>query len=196
MKIKHILLDIDGVLIEREKYFSERLAQEQEIDLNLVTPFFKNEFRFCVTGNADLKDELLKYIEVWGWLGSIDDLLLYWFSSESKLNKKLLEIIDKVRESVNVSLVSDQEKYRAEYLLDDLDLAKHSDEAFFSCDLGVTKNEKAFFEKVLLALNAKPQEVIYFDDDPKNIEVAQDLGINAKLYRDIDSVKEGLKDLL
>lgn len=77
--------------------------------------------------------------------------------------------------------VTDQEKYRAQYLQSH-GIDKHFDGSFYSCNLGYTKNEKEFFQKILDQLHLSPQEVMYRDDEEENVSVATELHIDAKLY--------------
>jgi hypothetical protein len=48
-----LLLDADGVVLKKHRYFSERFAEEQGVSLDTVAPFFQNEFIRCQAGRAD-----------------------------------------------------------------------------------------------------------------------------------------------
>ena len=127
---------------------------------------------------------LKSYIEKWGWKGSIDELLKYWWEGENKPNIFVLEVVDQLRaRGVKCYLTTDQEKYRADYIMNGVGLKEHLDGAFFSYDLGVSKSKREYWEKVLQTLNIKnPQEVQCWDDEQENIDVAQEVGIEAHLY--------------
>lgn len=194
--MKHVLFDADGVVIHRHKYFSVRLSEDYGVDLELVTQFFKKEYGFCARGEADLKEELAKYLPAWGYPGTVDDLIEYWFSSEADIDEDALKVVASLRDlGISSHLASDNEHYRAEYLLNELELAKHFDQSFFSCDLKATKGEKEFFEKVLAVLEAPPEEVFYWDDDPKNIAIAASVGIPGQVYKDIIDLKDWMKGI-
>ena len=61
-KIKAILFDLDGVILKpRDKYFSEKYAEEQNVPIENIIPFFKNEYKKIMLGQADLKEVLSKY---------------------------------------------------------------------------------------------------------------------------------------
>src|SRR3972149_7451745 len=112
--IKAVLFDVDGVvLLPREKYFSERLADDYGVSPALVLPLFKNEFKDCLLGKADLKDILKKkYLKRWGWKGSIDELLHFWWKGEKAINKSVLSQIKRLRQKgIQCYLASDPEKY-------------------------------------------------------------------------------------
>ena len=189
--IKAILFDADGVVIKRHKYFSERLAEEFSVAREKTMPFFRGVFVQCVLGRADLKEEVAKYLYDWKWKRTVDELLEYWFSGEREVDTKLLKYIDEIRTSgIHCYLVTDQEKYRAEYILNAMGLGEHFDGAFFSCGLGYRKSDREFFEEVLKKIsNVEPGEVLYFDDDEKNIAVAGAVEISAKLYMSFENFK-------
>ena len=66
---KVVLLDADGVVIKKgDGYFSDRFVAEYGAPAEEVRAFFKNEFRLCQVGKADLKEELANYQAVGGAL--------------------------------------------------------------------------------------------------------------------------------
>lgn len=191
--MKVILFDIDGVVIIRHEYFSERYSQEYGVPLEKITPFFKNEFPLCVVGKADLREEIPKYLNEWGWSDSLEEFLKYWFESEKQTDPRVLEVVKKFREcKIKCFLVSDNEKYRADYLMDSVKLKNLVDGSFLSCELGVKKTQREFFEKVLKILSVTADDVMYWDDDLKNVEIAKELGIDARFYSGSDELEKAV----
>ena len=183
---KIFIFDADGVTIKlREKYFSQRLSEDYGISPELVIPLFKNEFYKCVLGEMDLKEVLKKYIIEWNWKGSVDELLKYWWQGESQLNTEVIEEIKKLRENGDkVYLATDQEKYRASNLMENVGLKNYLDGAFFSFDLRLSKATKEFWVKVLEILgNPDPKDVKFFDDEKENVEAALQVGIDAVIFK-------------
>lgn len=192
--IRAIFLDGDGVTISEEKRFGNRLAEDFNISYDKILPFFKNEFSLCSEGRADLKKEIAKYLSDWAWNKPIEDLLDYWFSG-AKVNADLLKIVDELRgNGIKCYLTTDQEKYRADYISNKLGLSKHFDKCFFSCDIGHRKTDNRFFEKVLKDINIPAREILYWDDDGKNLKVAKELGIKTELYSGFDNFRQKMKE--
>lgn len=54
---------------------------------------------------------------------------------------------------------------------------------FFSGSLGMAKPERRIFEHVLRELGARPEEVLFVDDNPANIEAARNLGLQTLHYQ-------------
>jgi putative hydrolase of the HAD superfamily len=183
--MKVLLVDADGVVLKQNsEYFSERFAREQGIPLEIVSPFYRNEFQLCQRGERDIKEELLKYLPAWKWEKSPTEFLGLWLTSDVFLDEEIITKIKVVRSNgIQCFLVSNQEKYRAEYIKNKFEEQNVFDGYFFSCDLGTHKSSPVFFRKVLESLHIAPNEIRYFDNDQKNIDAASSLGIVAELYR-------------
>lgn len=190
--MKTLLLDADGVVLEKGEYFSTKFARQFELPLEEVTVFFKNEYLRCQKGELDLKEELPPYLEEWGWSGTVDDFLEYWFSMDVVVNDSLVSIIEDFRErGVRCYLASNNEKYRAERIkkvLEEMDLL---DGYYFSSSIKVKKSDSQFFSHILQDLQVEASDVVYLDNDQVNIDSAKTLGIEAYLYSN-----EKLDDLL
>ena len=48
--------------------------------------------------------------------------------------------------------------------------------------MGVGKNNRTFFERILTDLKLEPEEVLFWDDEEENIAVARQVGIDARLF--------------
>lgn len=187
--MKILLLDADGVVLKKHGYFSEHFAREYNIPVEDITPFFKNEFRLCQQGKMDVKEVLAEYLPKWEWKKGVDDFLNYWFETDTHIDEEVFGEVDRIREKgIKCYLATDQEKYRAEYIRNLL--REQLDGFFFSCEIGFSKSEPEFFEAVVPKLGIEPAEIVYFDDDEKNVEVAKRLGIDARFYTNIDDIKQ------
>ncbi len=191
-KIKTILLDADGLLLKKSSYFSEIYSKEYGVPTEDIVPFFKTKFRDCQKGIDDVKEELVPFLKQWNWNGTVDDFLRYWFSSCTKIDEDVLKIVQDLRKKRGIKcyLATDQEKYRAEYIKKDLGLEKYLDGFFFSHELGYSKSEIEFFEEILKQLNLNPDEVMFWDDENENIQIASQIGIMAKYYESRDQLRD------
>lgn len=91
------IFDADEVVLKREMYFSRRLARDFEIPEEEIMKFFKKEYKDCAIGKSDLRNVLKKYIENWGWSGSVQDLMKYWFENEREINGAVVNEIKNLR---------------------------------------------------------------------------------------------------
>lgn len=187
--MKAILLDADGVVLQKEEYFSERFAREHNVPIEEVMEFFNGPFKDCQTGIADMKDILPTYLEKWGWKDSIDSFMDYWFR-DVEINPEIENFIERCNErGIKCYLASNNEIHRARHI--EKLLGQKMDGYFFSADLRAKKDNTDFFDSVLDKIGLDAQDVTFMDDDKQNIEAALELGINAKRYR-----KEFLDELL
>ena len=195
--IKAILFDLDGVvIINTGKRFSERLSEKLGISLEVISEFFDKDFRECSFGRADLKEKIAPYLVKWGFDGSVDDLLKFWFENEGTPNNEVLEIVTNLRlKGIKCFVATRQEKYRKEYLLNSVGLKEKFDGIFCTCDIGYDKSEKGYWDYVFQELNLKPQEIMFFCDSQKNVDMAKSLGVCAYFYEGVDFLRKEVKEL-
>jgi putative hydrolase of the HAD superfamily len=203
MSYKVILFDADGVTIDSDLMFSEVLVRDYNISSEKMLPFFSGVFQECMFGQADLKDELEKVKDDWGWKKTVDELLQEWFEFENKPNQEMFVLVKKLRESgVMCYLATNQEKYRGEYLRKNMGFDKLFDGLFISAEVGFKKKDPKFFEEVYSTLNEagrvppssllNKDEILFIDNEKENIDSAKEFGIDAHLFTDITKLKEVL----
>lgn len=193
--IKAILIDVDGILNNGDR-FSARYAKTYGVDISILTPFFDGPFKQCLVGEADLKEELRKVSRVWKFEGDIDELVYdFWFSGEININQGILKVLKKIRKKgIPLFIATNQEKYRAQFLWENMKFNRYFEKIFASGYLGVSKADPQFFAKVLEEIRYKPEEVMYWDDREKNIHAAKTLGIKGYLFTNIGNFIETLSE--
>lgn len=196
--IKHLLLDIDGIVIHREMYFSTRFLKDYGVAEELVQPFFQKEFKECIVGQADLKEEIQKYFSSWNWKKSVDELLQYWFEFESSKDEKILDFVKTLRsQGVACYLQTKNEKYRGDYLWNKVGLKNHFDGIFASSALGYKKPDLEFWNKAWELLGKpKKSDVLAWDNEQEMIDSAKQFGFRGELFTDVDSFKTTMQSLL
>ncbi len=128
--IKVVLFDVDGVLATG-KPFSQHLAHDYGITQEMVVPFFRGRFLECLVGNANLKQELIEYLGQWGWQGTVDEFVDYWFRSEHCIDEPLVHEVQQLRQrGIRCYIATNQEKYRTAYLLEEMGFANAFDGIF------------------------------------------------------------------
>ena len=191
--IKAIIFDADGMVINGER-FSDRFSKKFNIPLEAINVFFDKEFEDCELGKKDLKQVILPYLKEWKWQGAMDDLLKFWFKESYRVDKEVIKIIGGLREAKTICILStNQEKYRVEFMKNEMGLAGVFDFIISSHQVGYFKDNPEFYRKLLeLIPDIKTDEVLFFDDREKNIQAAESLGIKVKLYKNINDLKECL----
>jgi putative hydrolase of the HAD superfamily len=67
---------------------------------------------------------------------------------------------------------------------------KIPDAGIFSCETGFIKPEDGIYEALLAALGCSPYEIVFVDDLRPNVEAARILGINAFVWKDVETARE------
>ncbi len=193
MKYSTILFDLDGVLITQAMQFSDRLEEIYGIPVARLQSFFTGVFLECGVGKADLKEELAKVVGDWGWQGTVDELLAFWFSTGTEIDEQVAEFVRELRrQGIKTYLTTDQEKYRGEFLRQMFGNGVLFDGVFYSAEIGCRKKDLAFFQYVDDRINTDRQQVLFVDDGEKNVEMAKAFGYDAYLFTSLDGLKKFL----
>jgi putative hydrolase of the HAD superfamily len=65
----------------------------------------------------------------------------------------------------------------------------------FSCERASIKPEEKIYRDLFAALALEPEELVFFDDMPVNIEKARSLGMRGFVWRDPETARETLRGL-
>lgn len=193
-KPKILLFDVDGVLAIGD-HWGKHLERDYGITKAMTQGFFTNKFGACIIGKADLKEELAPYIQQWGWRGTVDDLIAYWFRAEHNINEPLLAYIQTLRGQGTACYVATmQEQYRTAYILQEMGFEKQFDGIFSSAFIGYKKTQPEFYAHILKKLEVThAQEVLFWDDSPANVATAHSVGLQAEVYSDFADFTEKMR---
>lgn len=195
--LKTIFFDCDGVLVLSRQRFLDKFSDEFDVPKAKIKPFFQSEFLRCKLGQADLKQELQKFLPAWGWKKPVDELLKYWFTSENLADKNLIDYIQSLRaEGIKCYLTTNQEKYRFDYLFYHLALSTIFDGTFPSCQVGFLKSQPEFWQKVYNINMGNKHEALVVDDDPQTVDAARKFGFYAHPYISMEGLEAAVEGLL
>ncbi|MBI4426635.1 MAG: HAD hydrolase-like protein [Candidatus Kerfeldbacteria bacterium] len=182
--VDKVIFDTDGLVIQREMYFSARLSKDFGVAPEKVLQFFKHEFKQCLIGKADAKEELKKYAASWNWTGTIEQLLEYWFKSESTIDQRIIQTVQSLSAAgIHCYLDTNNERYRTEYLRQTLGLGKVFDAIFSSSLLGCAKPAVEFWQAIHKQLGEPDKAtVMVWDDEKESVKSARGFGFQAELY--------------
>jgi putative hydrolase of the HAD superfamily len=67
-------------------------------------------------------------------------------------------------------------------LIDTADFLTNRENIFVSYELRLLKPDLEIYKKVMEKLNATPEEIVFIDDKPKNVDAAKSLGIHGIVF--------------
>lgn len=113
-----------------------------------------------------------------------------------RIRSWMLDIVDGLKASGYITgILSDQTDW-----LDELEARdhffQHFDAVFNSYHLGMGKRDPAIFHRVADRLHVAPENILFIDDSPGNIERAQAMGLQTILFRNRQQFEHELKSLL
>lgn len=191
---KAIIFDLNGVFIISPK-LSERFKQDFNILSDTFLPALKEIMDKVRQPNADNLYDLWKpYFDKWNISFTEEEFLNYWFSAE-KENTELTDLTRQLKtKGIKIIILSNNFRERAGYYEENFPFLKELfDGVYYSWQTGFIKPDVKAFENTLKKHSLKPEEVLYFDDSDKNIELAKSIGIEAYIFD--DSAIELLKSL-
>ena len=203
----YILLDIDNVIL-KNSYFDEKgniqyfWTQNIEKDLGIKQStlrfLFDDEWIDVLLGRILLNNKVSDFFNNINSKLSNEDFISYWLEHDSCLNQNVVSFINKMHEKgFKLCVGSNQEETRVNYLL-----KKHNDifslfeKIYISANLHKVKPNKEFFYEILKDLNTDVNNIIFIDDDCRNINSAKNIGIKTFEYKSInDSFDEIIKEI-
>lgn len=110
-----------------------------------------------------------------------------------QINWALLKFIQTLRTRFKTALLSNMDATSIAAIRHKVNLEKYFDKVYFSSELGLGKLERLVLEKMLDDFKVAPEEVLFIDDFPANIECAKEFGINTVLYSSLENLKNQLR---
>lgn len=191
-----VLFDADGVII-RSEMFGTHYQQKQGLSPEDMLPFYKGIFQECLTGKADLKEVIAPWLPKWKWDEDVDGFLLQWFEYENKVDQKVVNLVRELQKNaVSCYLATNQEKYRTQYMRNEMGFGKLFDGIFSSAEMGIKKPQAEFYEFIFQELGVDKDKILYTDDTASHVEGAKEVGIEACHYTEFEPFHEYVKPLL
>src|SRR6185369_16141063 len=108
----------------------------------------------------------------------------FWFEGEAKVDPLMKSFIESVRaKGLKCFLATNNEKYRTEYLWNNVGIKNFLDGLFSSCYLRYMKPDVKYWETLFQDLKGvEKNEIILWDDKEGAIHSAREFGFNAEFY--------------
>lgn len=175
VSVRAVLWDADGVL----QYTP---ASSWDLAVRVVA-----EFPDAITGAPIDEGRIRAAAHRLGLGDRVDEIVAVW--SMFDLLSPSLEVVSLVRAAGTACyLATNQDAYRAARMREKAPYGEILDGAYYSCDIGVAKPSAAFFDYIVTDLGLAPGQLLFIDDQPKNVIGARSAGLNAEHWAHNDGV--------
>ena len=185
-----LLLDMYGVIIKESKgYFIPYTYEHFDVkEHDRLTRAFREECLFTKAGNGEISsDEFLSLLGYPDPAESMRDYLTNFLT----FDQEFLWFAKRNCQKYNFVLLSNDVKEWSKYLFELYGLQKYFKEAIISGEIRMRKPENRIFAYTIEHLQCVPQECIFVDNSVRNLNAAQEAGINTILFNRDNEVYSG-----
>lgn len=197
-RISTVLFDADGVVQFAGELYAH-LDRRYGWPVQRVDDFFwhlfheRHDYDGSLTGESDLVPVVAAALADWGCAAPAEEFVRDWFTLGAVPDPDALALVAALRRhGIRCGLASNQDSVRAGFMDEELGYRTLFDDRFYSSRLGYAKPDVAFFQAVLAALGTHPEQILFVDDKPDNVEAARLCGLHAEVHGPGDKLRDTL----
>jgi HAD superfamily hydrolase (TIGR01509 family) len=127
--------------------------------------------------------------------GTPPDTLRKEFDAYNGFNDDVIRLLEILAKNYQVGLLCNGPTAFVRSLLKEGDVEDVFHHIVISSEVGMAKPNPDIFEHILAKMSVKPNDAIFIDDNPTNVEAAQKLGIHGICFTDLPSLRKSLAEL-
>jgi len=196
LTIRAIVFDLGGVLFSEGKSVAlEKLAAAHGYERRLVGAILSSP------KSIQLRKGLIPDEDFWQWAqqrlpSGYDSRLIQqeWYNGYV-LDKDIYELIASLQKKYSMVAFSGNIKSRVAFLEEKYHFRHLFDIEVYSFDFHMTKPERVFVQVMVEKSGARPEEILYIDDNESYAKPARDLGVNVVIYQrgEIERLRQELR---
>lgn len=199
MGIRAVIWDIGGVLVRTEDY-EPRRRQAERLGLTreeLETLVFGSEMGQKAQWGSVSAQELLEYACRVVHLPAEDAAKFEQeFFAGDRLDLELVDYIRSLQSRYRTGIISNAWDDVREMIVNRWKIADAFDQVILSAEVKICKPDPRIFQLALQRLEVAPEEAVFIDDFPRNIEGAQAVGMHAIRFLSTEQVRADLDAFL
>ncbi len=203
MTIKTIFFDFGGVIyklpnknsIQRWKSFLG-IEENSAIAEILANPNESPVITDICLGKIPEDFIWVKMAEKWGIKPGLARRLRRRMMSKRSLNKPLLRYFDSLHASYQTAILSNAGDQSRSLMVDHLGLHRYVDEIIISAEEACIKPDPKIFKIAMERLETTPEESVFLDDYPVNVEAARQFGLHAVHFINTDQARQTIDAIL
>ena len=198
--IKNIVSDVGNVLYEfNANKFMDKYIDEEDREKFLKNSFLNENWHLMDKGDLAFNDARKLFIKMnpkyENIINSIFDTSLTLCLDKNHNNISLLK--EYKTKGYNIYYLSNMPSETFEVLRKETDFFDDTCiGGVVSAHIKMIKPNRDIYEYFLNKFNLKPDECLFIDDNINNIKTALEMGINAVQLKNIDDMKDILRDML
>lgn len=188
-------------MLDGDELFSTRYAREHLFDVSELDNFFQNVFPRALAGKADLRDILWEHRAEWhiATLQDRDTLFTQWVTDHGVFAAENIAALQQL--AISVYAATNQEAYRGRYISEEIMPEGLFVKTYISANVGYAKPDINFFRHIFNDLTKdgvidSPGEILFVDDDAKNIIGGKRAGLLSVHYDGAQNMRAILTDNL
>lgn len=189
-KKRILLLDMYGVIIKESKgYFIPYTYEHFDIEeYSRLTRAFRKECLFTKAGNGELSSD--EFLSLLGYSNPTETMRDY-LTDYLTLDQEFLQFAERNYERYDFVLLSNDVKEWSEYIIELYGLQKYFKGCIVSGNIHMRKPETRIFAYAIKYMQCNPQECIFVDNSVRNLNAAQDIGIDTVLFNRDNEIYSG-----
>jgi putative hydrolase of the HAD superfamily len=197
-KTAWIFVDIGGVLLTNGWDHHARRRAVKEFELDWAEMEIRHRLTFEIHEQGRLSfDEYLDEIVFYKKRAFSRAEFRTFMCAQSKPFPEMIELVRqlKLKHGLKVAVVSNESRELNAYRIRQFKLSGFVDAFISSCFVHMRKPDAAIFRLALDIAQTKPRHVVYIENTPMFVQVAEKLGIRSILHSDYKSTCARLADL-
>ncbi len=198
MSIRAIFVDLGGVIVRTEfqaprEHLAERLGMEYE---NVIKTVFEGETAEQASlGKITEEDHWAAVMRRLRLPLTDADTVRDEFFAGDVVDRELLDHLRDLRKTHKVGLISNAWSGLRPYIVKQK-FEDAFDTMIISAEVGLIKPDPRIFQLALDKFGVSPEESIFIDDFPPNVEAAREMGIHAILFAAHDQAVDEMEKML
>ena len=188
--ITRLFLDIGGVLLTNgwDHHARKRAAIHFKLKFSDIEDRHHLIFEIYEKGKITL-EEYLNLVVFYQKRSFTRAQFRRFMFAQSKPYSEMIEMVTqlKVRHGLKIVVVSNEARELNAYRIRTFKLNRFIDSFISSCFVHIRKPDKEIFRLALDIAQAEPQKVLYIENTPMFVEIAEGLGIRSILHTDYKS---------
>jgi putative hydrolase of the HAD superfamily len=194
--ITTLFLDIGGVLLTNgwDHNMRRKAAKTFELDYGEMNERHHLTFDTYEEGKLSLYEYLQRVIFYEQRPFSLEEFKAFMFE-QSQPYQDMVDLVChlKQRHRLKIAAVSNEGRELTVYRIAKFDLGSFIDSFISSCFVHFRKPDEDIYRIALDIAQVPPEQVVYVEDRPMFVEVAQGLGIQGIVHKDFESTRAALK---